>query len=154
MATNVQIKEGEKKKKNIDRSDDYLTLRPRPCCFLPLILKDRCVLSGRILVCTLKIGLSKRRRRGKEILLNCINGHLDAHRWPQRALIIHSSSFRFFCFAFVRPFLCYEEIITILFHGVHFRNSILSISYFSVPNFTSLFIDALIFLHRVLKFFR
>lgn len=24
MATNVQIKEGEKKKKNIDRSDDYL----------------------------------------------------------------------------------------------------------------------------------
>lgn len=101
----------------------------------------------------MKIGLSKRRRRGKEILLNCINGHLDAHRWPQRALIIHSSSFRFFCFAFVRPFLCYEEIITILFHGVHFRNSILSISYFSVPNFTSLFIDALIFLHRVLKFF-
>lgn len=80
MATNVQIKEGEKKKKNIDRSDDYLTLRPRPCCFLPLILKDRRVLSGRILVCTLKIGLSKRRRRGKEILLNCINGHLDAHR--------------------------------------------------------------------------
>lgn len=93
----------------------------------------------------MKIGLSKRRRRGKEILLNCINGHLDAHRWPQRALIIHSSSFRFFCFAFVRPFLWrnnYDPLPRCSFSKFHpFHLLLLStklyLTFHRCPNFPS-----------------
>ena len=69
----MQIKEGgrekrkrkKKKKKNplIDQID-YLTLRPRPCRFLPLILKEIAA-SSNWKKFSLKIGLSKGGRRGE-----------------------------------------------------------------------------------------
>lgn len=44
---------------------------------------------------------AERRRNREEKGITCIGGQLDAHRWPRRALIIHSSSFRFLHFAFM-----------------------------------------------------